>query len=116
MYERTRRGATVSYVYLLAAIAAEIVATSLMKSTEGFTRLWPTVVCLAGYAISLVALSQAVKGVPVGVAYALWSALGTAAIVAIGAAFLGEPITLIKVAGVSLIIAGVVTLNLGGSH
>ncbi|GIF19088.1 small multidrug resistance pump [Actinoplanes tereljensis] len=105
-----------SYVYLLAAIAAEIVATSLMKSTEGFTRLWPTVVCLAGYAISLVALSQAVKGVPVGVAYALWSALGTAAIVAIGAAFLGEPITLIKVAGVSLIIAGVVTLNLGGSH
>ncbi|GAA2629410.1 multidrug resistance protein Mmr [Paractinoplanes durhamensis] len=106
----------VSYVYLLAAIAAEIVATSLMKSTEGFTRLWPTVACIAGYAFSLVALSQAVKGVPVGVAYALWSALGTAAIVAIGAAFLGEPITLIKVAGVSLIIAGVVTLNLGGAH
>ncbi|GIM95818.1 DMT family transporter [Paractinoplanes toevensis] len=106
----------VSYVYLLAAIAAEIVATSLMKSTEGFTRLWPTLACLVGYAISLVALSQAVKGVPVGVAYALWSALGTAAIVAIGAAFLGEPITLLKVAGISLIIAGVVTLNLGGSH
>jgi small multidrug resistance pump len=106
----------VSYVFLLAAIAAEIVATSLMKSTEGFTRLWPTLACLTGYAISLVALSQAVKGVPVGVAYALWSALGTAAIVAIGAAFLGEPITLLKVAGISLIIAGVVTLNLGGSH
>ena len=104
-----------SYVFLMAAIAAEILATSLMKSTEGFTRLWPTVVCLAGYAFSLIALSQAVKGVPVGVAYALWSALGTAAIVAIGAAFLGEPITLIKVAGISLIIAGVVTLNLGGA-
>nr|WP_213011513.1 multidrug efflux SMR transporter [Actinoplanes toevensis] len=116
MYKRTRRGVIVSYVYLLAAIAAEIVATSLMKSTEGFTRLWPTLACLVGYAISLVALSQAVKGVPVGVAYALWSALGTAAIVAIGAAFLGEPITLLKVAGISLIIAGVVTLNLGGSH
>jgi small multidrug resistance pump len=107
---------TVSYVYLMAAIAAEIVATSLMKSTEGFTRLWPTLACLFGYAISLVALSQAVKGVPVGVAYALWSALGTAAIVAIGAVFLGEPITLTKVAGISLIIAGVVTLNLGGAH
>ena len=104
-----------SYVFLMAAIATEILATSLMKSTEGFTRLWPTVVCLAGYAFSLIALSQAVKGVPVGVAYALWSALGTAAIVAIGAAFLGEPITLIKVAGISLIIAGVVTLNLGGA-
>ncbi len=105
-----------AYVYLLAAIAAEILATSLMKATEGFTRLWPTVACLVGYALSLVALSQAVKGVPVGVAYALWSALGTAAIVAIGAAFLGEPITVIKVAGISLIIAGVVTLNLGGAQ
>ena len=104
-----------AYVFLLGAIAAEIVATSLMKSTEGFTRLWPTLVCLVGYAISVVLLSQAVKGVEVGVAYALWSALGTAAIVAIGAAFLGEPITLIKVAGISLIIAGVVTLNLGGA-
>jgi small multidrug resistance pump len=106
----------VAYVFLLGAIAAEIVATSLMKSTEGFTRLWPTLAAVTGYAISLVLLSQAVKGVSVGVAYALWSAVGTAAIVAIGAAFLNEPITLVKVAGISLIIAGVVTLNLGGAH
>jgi small multidrug resistance pump len=106
----------VAYMFLMLAIAAEIFATSLMKSTEGFTRLWPTVICLLGYALSLIALSQAVKGVPVGIAYAVWSALGTAAIVAIGAAFLGEPITLIKVAGIGLIIAGVVTLNLGGAH
>jgi small multidrug resistance pump len=106
----------VAYVYLFGAIAAEVLATSLMKSTEGFTRLWPTVWCMAGYAVSLAALSQAVKGVEVGVAYALWSALGTAAIVAIGAAFLGEPITVVKVAGISLIIAGVVTLSLGGAQ
>jgi small multidrug resistance pump len=106
----------VAYVFLLGAIAAEVVATSLMKSTQGFTRLWPTVMVLAGYAISFVLLAQAVKGVQVSVAYALWSALGTAAIVAIGAAFLGEPITVVKVAGISLIIAGVVTLNVGGAH
>ena len=105
-----------AYVFLLGAIAAEVVATAFMKSTEGFTRLWPTVAVLAGYAISFVLLSQAVKGVQVSVAYALWSALGTAAIVGIGAAFLGEPITLVKVAGISLIIAGVVTLNVGGAH
>lgn len=105
-----------AYVFLIGAIAAEVLATSLMKATEGFTRLWPTVACLVGYTVSLVLLSQAVKGVSVGVAYALWSALGTAAIVAIGAAFLGEPITVVKVAGISLIIAGVVTLNLGGAH
>jgi small multidrug resistance pump len=105
-----------AYVFLLGAIVAEVAATSLMKCTEGFTRLWPTVTVLAGYAISFVLLSQAVKGVQVSVAYALWSALGTAAIVAIGAAFLGEPITVVKVAGLSLIIAGVVTLNVGGAH
>jgi small multidrug resistance pump len=106
----------VAYVFLLGAIGAEVAATSLLKSTDGFTRLWPTVTVLGGYAISFVALSQAVKGVEVGVAYAVWSALGTAAIVAIGALFLGEPITLIKTIGVTLIIAGVVTLNLGGAH
>jgi small multidrug resistance pump len=105
----------VAYLFLFGAIAAEVCATSLLKSTEGFTRLWPTVVCLTGYAISFACLSQAVKGVPVGVAYALWSALGTAAIVTIGAVFLGEPITLPKVIGVVLIIAGVITLNLTGS-
>ena len=105
-----------AYVFLLGAIAAEVIATAFMKSTEGFTRLWPTLLVLAGYAISFVLLAQAVKGVQVSVAYALWSALGTAAIVAIGAAFLGEPITVVKVAGISLIIAGVVTLNVGGAH
>ncbi len=105
-----------AYLFLLGAIAAEVVATSLLKATDGFTRLWPTVACLAGYAVSFVLLAQAVKGVPVGVAYAMWSALGTAAIVAIGAVFLGEPITVVKVVGVGLIIAGVVTLNLGGAH
>ncbi|MGS2615971.1 DMT family transporter [Micromonospora sp. LZ34] len=103
------------YVFLLAAIAAEVFATSTLKATDGFSRLWPTVACLTGYLVSFVALSQAVKDIPVGVAYALWSALGTAAIVAIGAAFLDEPITVVKVVGVSLIIAGVVTLNVGGA-
>jgi small multidrug resistance pump len=104
-----------AYVFLIGAIAAEVFATSMLKSTDGFTRLWPTVVCLSGYVLSFTALSQAIKGVPVGVAYAVWSGLGTAAIVTIGAAFLGEPITLVKVVGVSLIVAGVVVLNLGGA-
>ena len=104
------------YLFLSLAIGAEVLATSFMKSTEGFTRLWPTVACLTGYAISFTALAMCVKTLPVGVVYAVWSALGTAAIVAIGAAFLGEPLTTPKVIGVSLIIAGVVTVNLGGAH
>ncbi|GAA0489601.1 multidrug resistance protein Mmr [Paractinoplanes deccanensis] len=102
------------YVFLVLAISSEVAATSLLKSTDGFTRLWPTLACLAGYAVSFLALALCVRDLPVGVVYAVWSAVGTAAIVAIGAAFLGEPLTVPKVVGVSLIIAGVVTVNLGG--
>ncbi|GGM37763.1 DMT family transporter [Dactylosporangium sucinum] len=105
-----------AYVFLAFAIGVEVVATSMIKSTEGFTRLWPTVGTLVGYALSFVFLAQAVKAVPVGVAYAVWSGLGTAAIVAIGAVFLGEPLSLTKVVGVALVIGGVVILNLGGAH
>ncbi|MEV6306616.1 multidrug efflux SMR transporter [Actinoplanes sp. NPDC051861] len=106
------------YVLLFFAIAAELVATSLMKATDGFTRFWPTAAVLVGYVLSFVLLAQAVKGMQVGVAYAIWSAVGTAAIVVIGALFLDEPFTTVKVAGISLIIAGVVILNLntGSAH
>ena len=104
-----------AYIFLSIAIASEIVATSLLKLTEGFTRLWATLACLAMYGIAFFMLSLAVRDIPVGVAYALWSGLGTAAIVAVGAAFLGEPITLVKVLGISLIVAGVLVLNLGGA-
>ncbi|GLW28393.1 DMT family transporter [Actinoplanes regularis] len=105
------------YFLLALAIAAELLATSLMKATDGFTRLWPTLAVLAGYAISFIALAQAVKdGLQVGVAYAIWSAVGTAAIVVIAALFLNEPVTLAKVGGIALIIAGVVMLNLTGAQ
>ncbi|MCV7379384.1 QacE family quaternary ammonium compound efflux SMR transporter [Mycobacterium alsense] len=106
-----------TYLILLCAIFAEVVATSLLKSTEGFSRLWPTVTCLAGYAISFALLALAIsRGMRTDVAYALWSAIGTAAIVAIAVLFLGSPISVAKIAGIALIIAGVVTLNLAGAH
>ncbi|MBM0275053.1 multidrug efflux SMR transporter [Micromonospora sp. STR1s_6] len=105
-----------AYVLLGIAILAEVLATSLIKSTAGFSRLWPTVACLAGYALAFLLLAQAVREIPVGVAYALWSGLGTAAIVAIGAVFLGESVGLVKLTGIALIIAGVVIVNLTGEH
>jgi small multidrug resistance pump len=106
-----------TYVLLLGAIFAEVVATSLLKSTEGFTRLWPTVVCLTGYTASFALLAASIsRGMRTDVAYALWSAIGTAAIVLIAVLFLGSPVSAGKVAGVALIIAGVVTLNLAGAH
>lgn len=106
-----------TYLYLLGAIFAEVVATSLLKSTEGFSRLWPTVICLVGYALSFALLAVSIsRGMQTDVAYALWSAIGTAAIVLIAVLFLGSPVSAAKVVGVGLIIAGVVTLNLAGAH
>jgi small multidrug resistance pump len=104
----------VGYVYLLLAITAEIIGTTLLKYTDGFTKLWPSVGSLVGYAIAFVLLAQTLKSIEVGVTYALWSGIGTAAIAIIGALAFKEPVTAAKVAGIVLIIAGVVLLNLGG--
>lgn len=102
------------YVYLLLAIAVEVVATSLLKLSDGFTKLWPTVGSLAGYAAAFVLLAVVVRHMPVGVAYAVWAGLGTAAIAAVGVLFLNESLNAAKIAGIVLVIGGVVTLNLGG--
>ncbi|OBF22616.1 multidrug transporter [Mycobacterium kubicae] len=116
MYIRTQ-GETLAYLFLLCAIFAEVVATSLLKSTEGFTRLWPTAVCLIGYAAAFALLAMSIaRGMQTDVAYALWSAIGTAAIVLIAVLFLGSTLSLSKLVGVGLIIAGVLTLNLAGAH
>jgi small multidrug resistance pump len=109
--------ATMAYVLLGLAIATEVLGTSLLKSTEGFTKLWPTVASLGAYAVSFLTLATAIqKGLQVGIGYAIWSGLGTTLIVIIGALFLSEPVTVAKVVGVALVIAGVVVLNLGGAH
>ncbi|BBX97725.1 DMT family transporter [Mycobacterium lacus] len=106
-----------TYLLLFCAIAAEVVATSLLKSTEGFTRPWPALACLGGYAVAFVLLALSIsRGMQTDVAYALWSAIGTAAIVLIAVLFLGSPVSVAKVVGVGLIIVGVVTLNLAGAH
>jgi small multidrug resistance pump len=109
--------AIMAYLLLGLAIGAEVLGTSLLKSTDGFSKLWPTVASLTAYAVSFFALAVAIqKGLQVGVGYAIWSGLGTTLIVIIGALFLSEPVTLVKVVGVALVIAGVVVLNLGGVH
>jgi small multidrug resistance pump len=105
------------YLFLAGAILAEVAATSLLKSTEGFTRLWPTVACAGGYVVAFLLLAQGIqRGLEVGVAYAIWAGLGTTLIVVVGILFLGEPVSAAKVAGVALVVAGVVILNLAGAH
>lgn len=71
---------------------------------------------MGAYGIAFALLAQVVKSVPVGVAYALWSGLGTIAIVAIGALFLGEAVSTVKIVGVGLVVSGVVVLNVTSTH
>ncbi len=108
--------ASMGYVLLTGAIAAEVAATTAMKYSDGFSRLWPSVLTAVGYVVAFLLLAQTLRTVSVGTAYAIWSGLGTAAVVVIGTVFLGEGLTVTKFAGVALIIAGVVVLNTGGAH
>ena len=108
---------SMAWILLAFAIATEVLATTALKLSNGLTNWW-TAAVIAGYGASFTLLAQALKlHLEVGTAYAVWSGVGTAAIALIGAAFLGESLTLAKVAGIVLIIGGVVVLNLaGGAH
>jgi small multidrug resistance pump len=105
-----------AWLLLIGAIASEVVATSTLKVSEGFTRLAPSLVSGVGYVVSFVLLSLALKlQMQVSVAYAIWSGVGTAAIAVIGMLALNEPLTAPKCAGIVLIIAGTIVLNLSGA-
>ncbi|MCM3658311.1 multidrug efflux SMR transporter [Agromyces mediolanus] len=105
-----------AWLFLSLAIAFEVAATSFIGKTEGFTKLWWTVGVLAGYGVSFLMLAQAVRELEIGIVYAIWSGVGTAAIVAIGVLFLGESLTVPKLIGIGLIIAGVIVLNVFAGH
>ncbi|MEV7423889.1 MULTISPECIES: DMT family transporter [unclassified Streptomyces] len=104
------------YGLLAAAIAAEVAGTTAMKYSEGFTRLWPSLLTVAGYLLAFGLLAQTLKTLSVGTAYAIWAGSGTALIAVIGMLFMNEPADAVKLAGIALVIAGVVVLNLGGAH
>lgn len=104
------------WVYLILAIIAETVGTVSMKLSEGFTRLVPSVSVGLFYLISISLLVLTLKRVDIGVAYAIWSEMGTAPIATVGILWFEEPVTALKLASLSPIIAGVVGLNLGGAH
>lgn len=105
-----------AYLLLSLAISAEVLGTSLLKSTEGFTKLWPTLASLGSYAVAFYLLARTVEKLEVGMVYALWSGVGTMIIVVIGMLFLNEPLTAMKVLGIGLVVSGAVILNLGATH
>ena len=101
-----------SYLYLAVAIVAEVIATSALKSTEGFTRLVPSVVVIIGYVVAFYCLSITVRELPVGVVYAIWSAVGIVLVAAFAWLYYGQALDLPAVIGLGLIIAGVALVNL----
>lgn len=103
------------WLYLLIAILTEVVGTTLMKVSQGLTRLIPSVLMFLLYGISFVFMALALKKIEVSTAYAIWSGLGTAVIAAIGVLWFRESFNLPKLMGLVLIIVGVVLLNLKGA-
>ncbi len=105
------------WIWLAVAIAAEVSGTVALKLSEGFTRIVPSVVVVLGYGLAFYGLSQALaRGLPLGVAYGTWAAVGVALVAIIGAAFLGEGLTWIQIGGIVLVIGGVLALELGAER
>ena len=99
------------WIYLTVAIFSEVIATSALKATEGFSRLVPSLVVVAGYAAAFFFLSLTLRTIPVGIAYAVWAGAGVALIALIGWLFLGQNLDPPAILGLALIVAGVVVIN-----
>jgi small multidrug resistance pump len=104
------------WLYLALAILLEVAGTTSMKLSAGFTRLGPSLLIFPFYAASFTALTFALRRIEIGIAYAIWSGVGTALISLIGIVAFREPSTSLKLASIGLIIMGVVGLNLAGSR
>jgi len=105
----------VTYLLLAVAILAEVTGTISLQLSNGFSRLGPSLVVVVGYVISFLLLSIVLKrGLPVAVAYAVWSALGVALIAGVGVVWLDQRLSALQVLGLGLVVAGVVALEVGG--
>jgi len=103
---------TMTWIYLGIAIVSEVIATSFLKLSDGFTKLWPSVVVVIGYGLAFFFLSLTLRSMSIGVAYAVWSGVGTAVVAVIGVAVFQESVSAAKIVCILLIVAGVVGLQL----
>lgn len=101
-----------TYLLLGLAIVAEVVGTSALKASEGFTRLLPSLLTVLGYGVAFWLLSHTLKHLPTGVVYAIWSGVGIVLITLVGWAWFKEPLDAPALAGLGLIITGVAVINL----
>ncbi|MGU3539430.1 DMT family transporter [Methylobacterium sp. A54F] len=101
-----------NWLYLAVAIVAEVCATSAMKATEGFSRPWPSLLTIGGYAIAFFFLSLTLRTIPVGIAYAIWSGAGIVLVSGVGWLVYRQTLDGPALLGIGLILAGVLVLNL----
>lgn len=101
-----------TYALLFFAIVAEVVATTALARTDGFTRLWPSVVTIAGYAIAFWSLSFVLRVMPTGVVYAIWSGLGVVLVALVAWVWTRQTLDLPAIVGLGLIVAAVAVINL----
>jgi small multidrug resistance pump len=104
-----------TYLYLVIAIVCEVVATSALKQADGFTRFWPSLVCIVGYGAAFYLLSIPIKTIPVGIVYAIWSGAGIVLIAAVGWFCFRQTLDMAAIIGLTMIVAGVLIVNLFSS-
>lgn len=102
----------IHYIYLLIAVITETIGTAAMQASEQFTRFWPSVLLVVAYGISFYFLALTLKYMPVSIVYAIWSGLGIVFIAIIGWLVFKQTLDLAAIAGMGLIIAGVIVINL----
>jgi small multidrug resistance pump len=100
------------WLFLSVAIISEVVATSALKASNGFTQLWPSLLVIAGYAIAFFFLSLTLRTMPVGIAYAIWSGIGIVLVTFIAWFVFGQSLDTPTIIGLTLIITGVVVLQI----
>ena len=103
------------WMYLSLAIVSEVIGTSFLKSSDGFTKLAPSVVVVMAYGFAFYFLSLSLRVIPVGIAYAIWAGTGIVLIALVGWAVFGQSLDLTAMVGIALILAGVVVLNVFSS-
>ncbi len=101
-----------NWLYLGIAIACEVLATSALKATEGFTRWQPSVLVVVGYGLAFFFLSLTLRSIPVGVAYAIWSGAGVVLVSVVSWLLYQQTMDAAAIAGIGLIVAGVLVINL----
>ncbi|MFW2014395.1 DMT family transporter [Acinetobacter bereziniae] len=101
-----------SFIYLIIAIVAEVIATSAMKASEGFSQLFPSIITICGYAVAIYFLSLTMKTIPVGITYALWSGAGIILVSLVGFFYYKQHLDFAAILGLSLMIIGISIIHL----